>query len=57
MFLDEVRKQSAPDPPPRRAASDQCIQERCFANEKIEVHWNRIPTEIVGEDGKLLRFA
>lgn len=31
----------------------KCIQERCFANEKIEYHWNRSVTEIVGADGKV----
>lgn len=31
----------------------KCIQERCFANEKIELHWNRVPEEIVGKDGKV----
>ncbi len=31
----------------------KCIQERCFANEKIEVHWSRVVSEIVGEDGKV----
>jgi len=31
----------------------KCIQERCFANEKIEMHWSRTITEIVGQDGKV----
>ena len=31
----------------------KCIQERCFANEKIEMHWNRIPTEVLGDGGKV----
>lgn len=31
----------------------KCIQERCFANDKIELHWNRVPVEIVGADGKV----
>lgn len=31
----------------------KCIQERCFANEKIELHWNRTVAEIVGENGKV----
>lgn len=31
----------------------KCIQERCFANDKIEMHWNRVPTEIIGESGKV----
>ncbi len=31
----------------------KCIQERCFANDKIEVHWNRTVSEIVGADGKV----
>lgn len=31
----------------------KCIQERCFANEKIELHWNRIPAEVLGEEGKV----
>lgn len=31
----------------------KCIQERCFANDKIELHWNRVPTEVVGTDGKV----
>jgi thioredoxin reductase (NADPH) len=31
----------------------KCIQERCFANERVEMHWNRVPAEIVGEDGKV----
>ncbi|MDP2183613.1 MAG: thioredoxin-disulfide reductase [Actinomycetota bacterium] len=37
----------------------KCIQERCFANDKIEVQWSRVVTEIVGQDGKVsaLRLA
>lgn len=31
----------------------KCIQERCFSNEKIEMHWNRTISEIVGEGGKV----
>jgi thioredoxin reductase (NADPH) len=31
----------------------KCIQERCFANEKIETHWNRVPTEVLGDGGKV----
>ena len=31
----------------------KCIQERCFANEKIEPHWNRVPAEVLGEGGKV----
>jgi len=31
----------------------KCIQERCFANDKIEMHWSRVPVEIVGTDGKV----
>ena len=31
----------------------KCIQERCFANDKIEMHWSRVPVEIVGADGKV----
>lgn len=31
----------------------KCIQERCFANDKIEMHWSRIPTEIIGAEGKV----
>jgi len=31
----------------------KCIQERCFANDKIELHWNRTVAEIVGQDGKV----
>lgn len=31
----------------------KCIQERCFANDKIELHWNRVPVEILGADGKV----
>lgn len=31
----------------------KCIQERCFANDKIEMHWNRVPIEIVGYDEKV----
>jgi thioredoxin reductase (NADPH) len=27
----------------------KCIQERCFANEKIELHWNRVVTEVIGD--------
>jgi thioredoxin reductase (NADPH) len=37
----------------------KCIQERCFANEKIEPHWSRVITEVIGEGGKVaaLRLA
>jgi len=31
----------------------KCIQERCLANEKIELHLGQIPVEIVGEGGKV----
>ena len=31
----------------------KCIQERCFASEKIELKWSRVVTEIRGEDGKV----
>jgi thioredoxin reductase (NADPH) len=31
----------------------KCIQERCFANEKIELHWNRVPVEIRGHEGRV----
>lgn len=31
----------------------KCIQERCFANDKIELHWNRTVKEINGADGKV----
>lgn len=31
----------------------KCIQERCFANEKIEMVWSRVVSEIVGQDGKV----
>jgi len=31
----------------------KCIQERCFENPKIELKWSRIPSEIVGEEGKV----
>ena len=31
----------------------KCIQERCFANEKVEMHWNRIPTEVLGDGARV----
>lgn len=31
----------------------KCIQERCFASDKIELHWNRVITEIVGDGNKV----
>jgi len=31
----------------------KCIQERCFANSKIELHWSRTISEIIGEQGKV----
>jgi len=31
----------------------KCIQERCFANDKIEMHWSRHIAEIIGDDGKV----
>lgn len=31
----------------------KCIQERCLANDKIEPHWSRVVTEIVGDGGKV----
>ncbi len=31
----------------------KCIQERCFNNDKIELHWSRVPTEIIGAEGKV----
>jgi len=31
----------------------KCIQERCFANEQIEMKWSRVITGIIGEGGKV----
>lgn len=31
----------------------KCIQERCFANDKIELHWSRTVGEIIGEEGRV----
>ena len=31
----------------------KCIQERCFANDKIEMVWSRVPVEIMGHEGKV----
>lgn len=31
----------------------KCIQERCFANEKIELHWSRTVAAIEGADNKV----
>ncbi len=31
----------------------KCIQERCLANGVIEMHWSRVPVEIVGEEGRV----
>lgn len=31
----------------------KCIQERCFDNEKIELHWNRTVSEILGAGGRV----
>lgn len=31
----------------------RCIQERAFANDKVELHLSRVPVEIVGRDGKV----
>lgn len=31
----------------------KCIQEHCFANEKIEMKWSRVITRIIGEGGKV----
>lgn len=31
----------------------KCIAERCLAHEKVEAHWSRAPTEIVGEAGRV----
>ncbi|NTW29322.1 MAG: thioredoxin-disulfide reductase [Coriobacteriia bacterium] len=31
----------------------KCIQERCLANPKMEFHYHRVVTEIVGENGKV----
>jgi thioredoxin reductase (NADPH) len=31
----------------------KCIQERCFANEKIELHLGRAPIEVLGHMGKV----
>ena len=32
----------------------RCIQERCFANERIEAHGDRVPVEILGRDGRVV---
>ena len=34
--------------------ASKILQDRVFANEKIEVVWNTVLTEIVGEDGKVV---
>ncbi len=31
----------------------KCLQERCFACEEVEMHWNRIPVEILGHEGRV----
>ena len=31
----------------------KCIQERCFANPKVQLHWNRVPVEILGDGRKV----
>ncbi len=31
----------------------KCIQERCFVNEKITLHWNRVPVEVLGDGTKV----
>jgi thioredoxin reductase (NADPH) len=31
----------------------ECIQERCFINPKITIHWSQTVQEIVGKDGKV----
>jgi thioredoxin reductase (NADPH) len=31
----------------------KCIQERAIENDKIEVHYSRIPTEVVGHEGRV----
>ncbi len=31
----------------------ECIQEYCFQNDKIDVRWSRVVSEIVGEGGKV----
>lgn len=31
----------------------KCIQDRCFANPKIQEHLSRVPAEIIGADGKV----
>jgi thioredoxin reductase (NADPH) len=31
----------------------KCIQERCFANPKVQLHWNRVPIEILGDGTKV----
>jgi len=35
----------------------KCIQERCFANPKVTVHWNRIPVEVLGDGTRSLGFG
>ncbi len=32
----------------------KCIQEQCFANEKIEIHWSRVVTAVRGEEGRVV---
>ncbi|MHB8706621.1 MAG: thioredoxin-disulfide reductase [Coriobacteriia bacterium] len=31
----------------------KCIQEKCFANEKIEMKWSRTVGEVIGENGRV----
>lgn len=31
----------------------KCIQEKCLANDKIEMHWNRTVSEVLGQDNKV----
>jgi thioredoxin reductase (NADPH) len=31
----------------------KCIQERCFVNPKVQLHWNRVPVEVLGDATKV----
>jgi thioredoxin reductase (NADPH) len=31
----------------------KCVAERCLGHSKVAAHWSRVPTEIVGEEGRV----
>ena len=53
LYLANIASQVTAGASPRRARSEKILQERLFANPKIEVMWNYELDEVLGHDDPL----